>query len=80
VSTAHKSLPKGLKDSKCKKGTLTIQPPILYFPPIDLHKKRDTKQIKVKLPDGTNFQMFAFGQGNNKEYLIHVIAVKHLLE
>jgi hypothetical protein len=40
----------------------------------------DTKQIKVKLPDGTNFQMSAFSQGNNEEYLIHVIAINRLLE
>ncbi len=31
--------------------------------------KRDTKQIKVKLPDGTYFQMSTFGQRNNKEPL-----------
>jgi hypothetical protein len=24
--------------------------------------------------------MSAFGQGNNKEYLVHVITIKHLLE
>ncbi len=71
---------KGLKDLECKKGTLTIQPPILYVPSIDLHEKRDTKQIKVKLPDGANFQMSAFGQGDNKEYLVHIIAIKRLLE
>ncbi len=80
MSTTHKSISKGLKDSECKKGTLTVQPPILYIPPIDLHEKSDTKQIKVNLPNGTNFQMSAFGQGNNEEYLVHVIAVKHLLE
>jgi hypothetical protein len=82
MSTTHKSLPKGLKDLECKNGTLTVQPPIPYIPPIaiDLHEKRDTKKIKVKLPNGTNFLMTAFGQGNNKEYLVHVIAVKHLLE
>jgi hypothetical protein len=75
-----KSPPKGLKDLECKKGTLTVRLPIPYAPPIDLHKKRDTKQIKVKLLDGPNFQMSTFGQGSNEKYLIHVIAVKHLLE
>jgi hypothetical protein len=59
---------------------LTIRPPILYVPHIDLHDKGDTKQIRVKLPDGTNFQMSAFDQGNNKEYLVHIIAVNCLLE
>jgi hypothetical protein len=38
------------------------------------------EQIKVKLPDGNNSQMSAFDQGNNEEYLIHIINVKHLLE
>ncbi len=80
MSRTYKFLPEGLKDSECKMGVLTIRPPIPYVPPIDLHKKRDTKQIKVKLPDGTNFQMSAFGQGNNEEYLVHIIAIKHLLE
>jgi hypothetical protein len=47
----HKSLPEGFKDLECEKGTLTIRPPIPYVPPINVHKKRDTEQIKVKLPD-----------------------------
>ncbi len=57
MSTSHKSLSECLKDLECKKGTLTIHPSIPYVPPIDLHEKRDTKQIKVKLTDGTNIQM-----------------------
>jgi hypothetical protein len=32
------------------------------------------------MPDGTNFQMAAFGYGNNKEYLIHVIAILCIIE
>jgi hypothetical protein len=32
------------------------------------------------LPDGTYFRLSAFGQGNNKEYLVHVITIEHLLE
>ncbi len=51
-----------------------------YIPSINLHEKRDTQQIKVKLPNGTNFQMSAFGQGNNEDSLVHLITVKHLLE
>ncbi len=65
---------------ECKKGTLIIWPSFPYVPPINLHEKRDTEQIKVKLPKRTNFQMSVFGQGNNEEYLVHVIAIKHLLE
>jgi hypothetical protein len=32
------------------------------------------------MPDGTNFQMDTFGYGNNKEYLVHVIAVLCIIE
>jgi hypothetical protein len=80
MSMTHKSLPEGLKDSECEKGTLKNRSPISYVPPINLHEMRATEHIKVKLPNGTNFQMSAFGQGNNEEYLIPVIAVKCLLE
>ena len=38
------------------------------------------EQIKVELPDGTKFQMPTYGSGNNKEYLVHVIAVLCLVE
>ncbi len=48
--------------------------------PLLAYTKRDTKDIKVTLPDGTNFQMSPFGKGNNEEYLIQDIAVKRLLE
>jgi len=62
MSTTPKSLPKGLKDSECKKGMLTIWPCTPCVPLINLHEKSDTKQIKVKLPGRTDFQMFAFSQ------------------
>ncbi len=38
------------------------------------------EQIKVELPNGTKFQMPTYGTGNNKEYLIHIIAILHLVE
>ncbi len=75
MSASLKSLPEGLKNAECKKGTPPIRPPIPYVPPTDLHKKRETEQIKVKLPDGMKFQMLTYGSRNNKEYLVHVIAV-----
>jgi hypothetical protein len=75
-----KSLPEGLKNAKCKKGKLIARPPIPYVPPSDLHKKQETEQIKVKMSDRTNFQMAAFGYRNNKEYLVHVIAVLRIIE
>jgi hypothetical protein len=73
MSTTLKSPPKVMKDLECEKRTLTVQPPIPYIP-------WGHQAIKVKFPNGTNFQMFAFGQGNNEVYLVHVIAIKHLLE
>jgi hypothetical protein len=80
MSSNLKSLPEGLKNADCKKGMPPVRPPIPYVPPTDLLKKQETKQIKVELPDGTKFQMPTYGSGNNKEYLVHIIAVLHLVE
>jgi hypothetical protein len=80
MSTKLKPPPEGLRNTKCKKGMPPVRPPIPYVPPPDLHKKRETEQIKVEIPDGTKFQMSTYGTGNNKEYLIHIIAVMHLIE
>ncbi len=75
MTSSLKSPPEGLKNAECKKGTLPVRPPIPYAPPTDLHEKRDTKQIKVELPDVMKFQMPTYGSGNNEEYLVHVIAI-----
>jgi hypothetical protein len=80
MSSNLKSPPKGLKNAECKKGTPPVRPPIPYVSPTDLLKKQETEQIKVELPDGTKFQMPSFGSGNNKEYLVHVIAVLQLVD
>jgi hypothetical protein len=56
MSSSLKSLPEGLKNAECEKGTLPVRPPIPYVPPTDLHEKRETEQIKVKLPDGTKIK------------------------
>jgi hypothetical protein len=48
--------------------------------PFHLHERQETKQIKVKTPDGINFQMAAFAYGSNEEYLIHIIAVLCIIE
>ncbi len=74
MSSSLKSLPEGLNNAECEKGTPPIRPPIPYVPPTNLHEKQETEQIKVELPDGTKFQMPIYGSGNNKEYLVHVIA------
>ncbi len=80
MSSNLKSLPEGLKNLECEKGMLIARPPIPYVPPADLHKKQNPEQIKAKFPDGTHFQMSAFENGNNKEYLIHAIAVMCLIK
>jgi hypothetical protein len=80
MSSSLKSPPEGLKNAKCEKGMPPMRPSIPYVPPTDLHEKRETEQIKVKLPNGTKFQIPTYGSGNNKEYLIHVIAVLQLVE
>jgi hypothetical protein len=80
MSSSLKSPPEGLKNAECKKGTPPIRPPIPYVPLTDLHEKRETKQIKVKLPNGTKFQMPTYGSWNNKEYLVHIIAVLQLVK
>jgi hypothetical protein len=59
---------------------LPVRPPIPYVPPTDLHKKRETEQIKVELPIGMKFQMSTYSSGNSKEYPVHVIAVLRLIE
>jgi hypothetical protein len=80
MSLNLKSPLEGLKNTKCKKGTLPVRPPIPYVSPTDLLKKRKTEQIKVEFPDGTKFQMPTYGSGNNKEYLVHIITVLQLVE
>jgi hypothetical protein len=80
MSSNLKSPLEGLKNAECKKGTPPVRLPILYVPPTELLKKQETEQIKVELPNGTKFQMPTFGSGNNKEYLVHVIAVLRLVE
>jgi hypothetical protein len=80
MSSSLKSPPLGLKNTECEKGMPPVRPPIPYVPPTDLHEKRETKQIKVELPDGTKFQMPTYNSGNKEEYLIHVIAVLQLIE
>ncbi len=75
MSSSLKSPREGLKNAECKKGTPPVRPPIPYVPPTDLHKKQETEQIKVELPDGTKFHMPTYSSGNNKEYLVHVIAI-----
>ncbi len=52
----------------------------MYVQPLDLNKKQEKTEIKVKLPDGTNYQMVPFQAGNNEDYVTHIIAMHQLLE
>jgi hypothetical protein len=80
MSSSLKSPPEGLKASECKKGKSGAVPLIPYVPPTNLTEKKEGKQIKVKMPDGTNVSMAAFTSGTNKDYLVHVIAVLCIIE
>jgi hypothetical protein len=80
MSSSLKSPPEGLKALECEKGKLGARPPIPYVPPTNLIKKREGEQIKVKMPDGTNFGMAAFTSGTNEDYLVHVIAVLRIIK
>jgi hypothetical protein len=80
MSLSLKSPLEGLRASECKKGKSGVRLPISNGPPTDLIKKQEGKQIKVKMPDGTNFCMAAFTSGTNEDYLTHVIAVLQIIE
>jgi hypothetical protein len=57
----HHQEPQGLKDLECKKGKLSSWPPIPYVPPMDLvNTKEAPETLKIKLPDGTVFNMSIF--------------------
>ena len=75
MSTTLKS-PEGLKNLECKKWQLSSCPPILYVPPMDLVATKEAPEsLKIKLPDGTVFNMSIFFRGYTKKYLAHVVAV-----
>jgi hypothetical protein len=75
MSTSLKS-PDGLKDVECKKGQLFHRPPIPYVPVVDVvTPKEEPPLYKVKLPEASHLSIPINSQGNNKEYLAHIIAV-----
>ncbi len=68
VMCASKKRPaEGLKDSECERRSITNQPPIPYVAPVDPYEKQEKTEIKLKLPDGTNYQMVPFRAGINKD-------------
>ena len=44
--------------------------------PSEAEKKTE---LKVKLPDGTDYKMVPFKAGNNADYVTGIIAMHHLL-
>jgi hypothetical protein len=78
MSTIFKS-PKGLK-SEYEKGQLSSWPPIPYVPLTNLVTTNESPEsLKIKLSNGTIFNMSIFSQGDTGEYLAQVIAVLHLM-
>ncbi len=75
MSTSLKS-PDGLKNAECKKGQLSHRPPIPYVPVVDVVTPKEEPQLyKVKLPDASHLSIPIYFRGNNKEFLVHVVAV-----
>jgi hypothetical protein len=80
MSTTLKAL-NGLKYSECKKGQLSSRPPIPYVPLIDLiTTKEEPQSLKIKLPDGSFFNMSIYSCGNTKEYLAHIVASLRIIK
>ena len=70
-----------LKDAKCKKGQLSQRPPIPYVPVVDVvTPKEDPAVLKVKLPNDSHISVPIFSRGNNKEYIVHIVAVLRIIE
>jgi hypothetical protein len=70
-----------LKDAKCEKGQLAQRPPIPYVPVVDVvTPKGDPAVLKVKLPDDSHISVPIFSRGNNKEYIVHIVAVLRIIK
>ncbi len=75
------SLRIGLKDAECKKGQLSHRPPIPYVPVVDIITPKEEPQIfKIKFPDTSHLSMPIYSHGNNKEYLVHIVAVLRVID
>ncbi len=80
MSTSLKS-PDRLKDTECKEGQLSHQPPIPYVPVVDIVTPKEEPQIfKIKLPDASHLSMPIYSRENNEEYLTHIVAVLQVIE
>jgi hypothetical protein len=73
--------PDGLKDAECEKGQLSHRPPIPYVPVVDIITPKEEPQVfKIKRPDVFHLSMPIYSRGNNKEYLVHIVAVLRVIE
>jgi hypothetical protein len=80
MSTSLKS-PDGLKDAECKKGQLSHRLPIPYVPVVDIVMPKEEPQVfKIKLSDASHLSMPIYSCGNNKEFLMHIVAVLQVIE
>jgi hypothetical protein len=78
MSTSLKS-PDGSKE--CEKGQLSHRPPISYVPVIEVVTPKEEPQLyKVKLPDASHLSIPIYSQGNNEEYLGHIVAVLRIIK
>jgi hypothetical protein len=75
-----KSPVEGLKDLECKRGAIANRPPITYEAPVDPYEKQEKTKIKVKLLDGTYYQITPFRAGSNKDYVNHINAMILLIQ
>ncbi len=70
-----------LKDAECETGQLSHRPPISYVPVVDIVTPKEEPQVfKIKLPDTSHLSMPIYSNGNNKEYLAHIVAVVQGIE
>jgi hypothetical protein len=73
MSTSIKS-PDWLRDVECEERKLSHRPPIPYIPVINLLTPKEEPQLyKVKLPNASHLSIPIYSQGNNKEYLAHIV-------
>jgi hypothetical protein len=80
MSTTLKA-PNKLKNSKCKKGQLSNQPPIPYVAETDIVTSKEEPQVlKVKLLDDTYLNIPIFSRGNTEKYLAHIVAVLRIIK
>jgi hypothetical protein len=63
------------------RGQLSHRPPIPHVPVVDIITPKEEPQLyMVKLPDASHLSIPIYSQGNNKEYLAHIVAVLRIIK